>query len=164
MKGISLRPLVSKDVDFFYVWASDPEVTKSLFWGPYTSRDEAEKFLADVAEKHPWFMAICKDGIPVGAITLDKGKGKAEIRAELGYVVARKYWKTGIASEAVGLVLKRGFTDLNIKRIDAYTDPDNIASQRVLEKNGFTQEGRLKKYLVHRGAIRDRFIYSVTVD
>lgn len=159
---VSLRPLRATDLDAFLTWAGDPEVTKSLRWDHYTDRRVAEKFLIEIAEKHPWFMAICVEGIPVGAITLDKGSGEDACRAELGYVLARAHWGKGIATEAVRLAIERGFSDLSIQRIEAFVDPDNMGSIRVLEKAGLTCEGLLQNYSLHRGRLRDRYLYALT--
>jgi len=160
MGSITLRPLKSNDAEYFMTWGGDPLVTHSLFWDHYTDVEVARKFLKEIAEAHPWFMAICLDGTPIGAITLDQGKFRASKRAELGYVLAKKYWGKGFATEAVSLALKKGFADLELIRIDAYVDPENLGSIKVLERNKFLREGHLSKYVIHRGQIRDRFIYA----
>jgi RimJ/RimL family protein N-acetyltransferase len=157
---IQLRKLSANDIDHFMKWASDPEVTKSLLWDHYTSKDAALQFLKDVAEKHPWFMAICLEGKPVGSMTLDVRAGSGKCRAELGYVLAKKYWGQGIATKAISLMLEIGFRDLGVQRIEAFVDPDNIGSVRVLEKSGFTKEGLLQKYMIHRGQVRNRLIFA----
>jgi RimJ/RimL family protein N-acetyltransferase len=163
MSSITLRPLLSSDAKAFMAWGGDPEVTQPLFWDHYTDLELAKKFLKDVAEKHPWFMAICLNELPVGAITLEKGKLRASVRAELGYVISKNFWNKGITSEAVKIALQRGFKDLDVKRIEAYVDPDNKGSIKVLQKNGFLLEGNLKKYVLHRGKIRDRLLYAITI-
>lgn len=159
---IQLRPLRATDVDAFMTWAGDPSVTRSLFWDHYSDRSTAESFLKAVAEAHPWFMAICENETPVGAITLDKRTGSGQCRAELGYVLARSHWGKGIATEAARIALTRGFTELAVVRIEALVDPENAGSIRVLEKAGMSREAHFKKYLVHRGQIRDRYVYAVT--
>lgn len=161
MSTVTLRPLLSSDAEAFMKWGGDKEVTQSLFWDHYTDVESARKFLVEVAENHPWFMAICVEGEPVGAITLDKGKFRASMRAELGYVISKDWWNRKIATKAVAIALQVGFQDLGVQRIDAYVDPDNKGSIRVLEKTGFALEGHLKKYVVHRNEIRDRLIYAV---
>lgn len=163
MYQVSLRPLKSTDVDAFLTWAGDPEVTWNLFWDHYTDVEVARSFLRDVAEKHPWFMGICLGGIPVGAITLDHGKYRASVRAELGYVISKALWGKGIATAAVKIALEQGFKDLGVQRIEALVDPENTGSIKVLEKSGFEKEGVLTKYVVHRGKIRDRSIYAITL-
>jgi RimJ/RimL family protein N-acetyltransferase len=159
---ISLRNLSSLDVDYFYTWAGDPEVAKTMTWEAYTSISEAEKFLNEIVVKHPWFKAICLDGKPVGSMTLTQGKGNLSCKAELGYVIAKDYWNKGIATAAVKQALKTGFIDLGIQRIEALVDPNNYASQKVLVKAGMEREGLLKKYMLFKGVLSDRYIYSIT--
>jgi RimJ/RimL family protein N-acetyltransferase len=157
---VSLKAFTVADLDDFMEWATDNEVTKHMMWNGYTSRSEAESFFANVVEKHPWFKAVCLGDKVVGSIMLDKGKGAHSCKAELGYVIARKYWGNGLATQAIHLAIQYGFKDLDIERIEAYVDPANIASQRVLKKNGFTKEGLLRNFIVQKGILKDRFIYA----
>ena len=159
---ISLRPLTSDDLEYFYLWASDPEVAKSMTWEAYTSRVDAEKFLKEIAENHPWFKAICLDGIPIGSITLTQEKGCSSCHAELGYVLAKAYWGKNITTAAVKLAISNGFNDLKINRIEAFVDPDNIASQKVLIKSGMHCEGLLKNHTIFKGKLRDSYLYSIS--
>ena len=163
-KPLMLKPLTLDDIDDFMVWATDDEVTKYMMWSSYTSRSEAENFFVNIVKAHPWFKAICIDEKVVGSMTLDKGKGAFSCKAELGYVIARKCWGNGLATKAVAEALKRGFEDLDIERIEAYVDPTNIASYKVLEKNGFVREGLLRNCLMQKGVIKDRFLYSFLRD
>lgn len=160
---ITLKKFSFSDIDDFMDWASDDEVTKYMMWNSYSSRKEAEIFFANVIVQHPWFNAICLDEKVIGSITLDKGTGNHSCKAELGYVVARKYWGRGLATEAVKLAIKNGFQDLDVKRIEAYIDPSNLGSRKVLEKNGFVKEGLLKSYVVQKGVVKDRFLYAFLI-
>jgi RimJ/RimL family protein N-acetyltransferase len=157
---IILRKLTYEDLDHFYLWASDPLVAKSMTWEAYTSKEEAAKFLKEVVEPHPWFKAICVEGVPVGSITLMPGKGGASCRAELGYVLTKAYWGKNIATIAVKKALLMGFNDLKVQRIEALVDPDNVASQKVLIKSGMSCETLLKNYVIFKGSLRDRYLYS----
>lgn len=161
-KRITLRKLNRIDIKYFYVWASDPEVTESLTWNAYTSLEDAEKFLKEVAENHPWCKAICLDGVPIGSITLTPGKGSSACKAELGYVIARAFWGKGITTIAVKKAIESGFNDLGIRRVEALVDPENIASQKVLTKAGLKYEGLLKNYVLFKGCVRDRHMYALT--
>ena len=157
---LSLKTFTSANVSDFMEWATDNEVTKHLMWNCYSSTSEAEVFFTNVVEKHPWFKAICLGEKVIGSITLDKGKGVHSCKAELGYVIARKYWGKGFATTAIHIAVQTGFQDLGIERIEAYVDPTNISSQRVLEKNAFEKEGVLRKCVVQKGIVKDRFIYA----
>lgn len=155
-----LRSFVASDLEDFYQWASDPDVAKFMMWDKYNSMSEAEFFFKNFIEKHSWFKAICYKGKVIGSISLDKGKGAHVCKAELGYVLAKEFWGKGLGTEAVRLAIQDGFTDLEVVKIEAFVDPDNIASQRILEKNGFEKEGYLRKAVVQKGVIRDRIVYS----
>ncbi len=157
---LTLKTFTPADIDDFMEWATDDEVTKYMMWNSYTSRSEAESFFVNVVEKHPWFKAICLGKKVIGSITLDKGKGAHSCKAELGYVIARQYWGNGRATQAIKFAIETGFEDLDIERIEACVDPANIGSQRVLEKNGFLREGLLKKCVIQKGVVKDRFLYS----
>ena len=64
---------------------------------------------------------------------------------ELGYLLNQKYWGKGIASEMVKNIIPYAFTRSNATEITAVTKLLNIASQRVLEKNGFIRTGSMVK-------------------
>jgi RimJ/RimL family protein N-acetyltransferase len=91
IENIVLRNLTSEDLNDFYLWASDPEVVKRMTWEAYSSLDDAKNFLQEIVEKHSWFKAICVNGVAVGSITLNQGKGNSSCRAELGFVLAKAY-------------------------------------------------------------------------
>ena len=84
------------------------------------------------------YMHIIRDsqGIMVGRINLSV-LGKDRKTAELGYRIGENVTNLGYASEAVKLVLEKAFTTYGFNRIIAGTATDNLASQRVLLKNGF---------------------------
>jgi ribosomal-protein-alanine N-acetyltransferase len=159
---IVLRKLTVEDIEFFYVWAGDQEVAKTMTWEAYTNIKDAEVFLRKVVSQHPWFMAICFEGKPIGSITLTPGSGPSACRAELGYVLSKQYWGRGIATGAVKQALKQGFKDLRVQRIEAYVDPDNLASQKVLSKAGMHLECLLKNHTIFKGQIRDSYLYAIT--
>ena len=90
-------------------------------------------------ENHDVYMHIIRDaqGVMVGRINLSV-LGKDRKTAELGYRIGENVTNLGYASEAVKLVLEKAFTTYGLHRIIAGTATDNLASQRVLLKNGFT--------------------------
>ena len=157
----TLKTFTSADIDDFMEWATDDEVTKYMLWNSYISRNEAEEFFRSIVEKHPWFKAICLGEKVIGSITLDKGKGAHSCKAELGYVIARKYWNNGFTTQAIKSAIQIGFENLGVERIEAFVDPINIGSQRVLENNGFLKEGLLKNWIIQKGIVQDRFIYAI---
>lgn len=82
-------------------------------------------------------------------------------KAEIGYELHPDYWRRQLMQEAIGVVLRHAFAELGLYRIGAVTYPENISSNRLLEKLGFTREGRLRGYLHQRNQSHDAFIFSL---
>jgi ribosomal-protein-alanine N-acetyltransferase len=80
---------------------------------------------------------------------------------EMGYWVIRRARGRRLASRAVALVARWALTDAGLARVQALVEPDNRASQRVLEGAGFQREGHLRSYLVFERGRADAFIYSL---
>lgn len=100
---------------------------------------EITRELLTEQENHDAYMHIIRDsqGIMVGRINLSVLEN-AQKTAELGYRIGENYTNLGYASEAVRLVLDKAFHTYGLNRIIAGTATDNLASKRVLLKNGFT--------------------------
>ena len=64
-----------------------------------------------------------------------------EPEIELGYRLGRRWWRRGYATEAASACLRFAFGELGLERVVAVTDPDNVASQRVLAKIGMARGG-----------------------
>lgn len=82
-------------------------------------------------------------------------------RAEIGYMILPEFNGKGIVTEAVKAVVKYGFEEIKLHSIEAVIDPDNIASAKVLEKNGFIKEAHLKENEFFEGRFLDSVIYSL---
>lgn len=82
-------------------------------------------------------------------------------RCEIGYMILPQYKGQGIVTEAIKAVLEYGFEDMNMHSIEAVIDPDNIASERVLQKNGFVKEAHILENEYYDGKFWDTVIYSI---
>ena len=78
---------------------------------------------------------------------------------EIGYWLIERARGRRLASRAVALLVRWALTDAGLARVEALVEPDNIASQRVLENVGFRREGRLRSYLVFNARRADALIY-----
>ncbi|KAJ4744769.1 Acyl-CoA N-acyltransferases (NAT) superfamily protein [Rhynchospora pubera] len=158
---VALREFELTDVDDYFVWASDDRVSAWSRRNTFTNKEDILTFMKETVLPHPWMRAICLDGRPVGAIWVTHCKDERQCCAELGYVLAWQYWGRGITTKAVKLVLGTIFGDMEgVERLEALVLVQNVGSQKVLEKAGFTKEGILKKYLIHKGKISDIVMYS----
>jgi RimJ/RimL family protein N-acetyltransferase len=80
---------------------------------------------------------------------------------EIAYFLAPNERGKGYCTEAIRLIVDYLFLSKEIVRIQARTDVRNVASQKVLEKSGFTKEGIIRKSEFIRGQWRDRYLYSI---
>ncbi|HEX8369920.1 MAG TPA: GNAT family N-acetyltransferase [Pyrinomonadaceae bacterium] len=141
-----LREWTPDDAPAMFEICRDAEVMRYIGTGkPYKTLDEAEKFL-DWAVEYQKEKGFCRwaaieksSGKIVGSCGFAYTHEMPE--AELGYLFGREVWGKGFATEAARAVLNYGFEKLGFREIIAITDLENTASQRVLEKIGFTQRG-----------------------
>ena len=129
---------------------------------PYTIRDAREwiKKCAKMKKKKikkSLIYAIDVDSEVVGAVGIENIQ---QHNAEIGYWLARKLWNKGIATEAIRIVTRIGFSNLKLKRIYAYVIPQNKASCRVLEKNHYKLEWHLRKDCIKDGRYFDTHVYA----
>jgi ribosomal-protein-alanine N-acetyltransferase len=107
-----------------------------------------------------WRWAIEDEGRIVGAITLGDVLREALQLGNIGYFVAREFNGRGLATLAVADVVRFAFGDAGLHRLEAGTLPDNHASQRVLEKNGFVRYGLARGLLLIDGVWRDHVLFE----
>ena len=108
---------------------------------------------------------IFEKGTPetlVGGITISNIRRRAAQYANLGYWMGQQYAGRGLMTEAVGVLLPYYFDQLGLHRLHAAFLPHNLASWRVLEKNGFTEEGYAENYLQIDGKWADHVMFALT--
>jgi [ribosomal protein S5]-alanine N-acetyltransferase len=107
---------------------------------------------------------IFDEGRLAGAVQISNVTRGPFQSATLGYWVDDARRGRGLASRAVAAAVERAFGALELHRLEAATLLDNVASQRVLEKNAFTRIGLAPGYLRIAGAWRDHVLYQRTRD
>lgn len=81
--------------------------------------------------------------------------------AELGYWIGTQYWNKGYVTEAVQAVIRLGFEELNLNRIQAQHLTQNPASGRVMQKNGMRYEGTLRQVVYRFDTYHDLAQYAI---
>lgn len=107
-----------------------------------------------------WGIIYKENGNFIGSIGLNN-LNLWNKKAEIGYELHPEYWRRGIMFEAANAVLQYGFSQLDLFRIGAVTYPENVASNRLLQKLGFRQEGLLRGYLYQNGLSHDAIMHSI---
>ena len=124
---------------------------------PYTEKD-AEKWLKMVTDNDTItgiYRAIVYDGKLIGSISVEKKDDDAEI----GYMLLNEYSNKGIGTEAVKQICPIAFKVLSLEQITANVFQPNIASIRVLLKNGFKYKGAIPNAVIKDGYVYDLLIY-----
>ena len=141
-----LRQPVPSDASDLFSFASDPEVQKYDSDPPMLEMAEAVAAIEQARERFTsnlsinWAIVLKEENRVVGGIGFYFFE-RRYYNANLGYTVARPYWRRGIASEAMHALMKFGFETMRLHRINVDTRIDNIASVRLMEKIGFRYEG-----------------------
>jgi ribosomal-protein-alanine N-acetyltransferase len=164
---LTLRDLEERDWEAVHSFASDAEVVRYVDWGPNTE-DDTKKFIQrsiagrrEQPRKSYGFAIVLEEGDRlIGTCGIDLSDS---INREgcIGYCLNRHFWNQGYATETAGALLIFGFDQLNLHRIFALCDPENIASARVLEKVGMQLEGRFRERAWVRGKWHDELVYAI---
>ncbi|MBO9715432.1 MAG: GNAT family N-acetyltransferase [Pseudoxanthomonas sp.] len=161
--GFVLRAWRADDLDSLLLHADDPLVPPGLsdrFPHPYT-RADGEAFLAGhVVDPAEPLLAIEIDGQGCGSIGARPGRGDRAHSAELGYWLGRRYWGRGHMTRVVATYLDWVVPALSLQRIEANVMEFNTASARVLEKNGFREEGLRRGAVLKHDGLHDLRLFG----
>jgi [ribosomal protein S5]-alanine N-acetyltransferase len=159
-----IRPLVLEDA---------AEVARLLtanrsFLAPFEPEHADDFFTAEGQhariEAADHLYAILDGGALAGVISLSNVVRGPFQSAHLGYWVGETSCGRGLATRALAELADRSFTELGLHRLEAATLVDNVASQRVLEKNRFVRIGVAPRYLRIAGAWSDHVLFQRTVE
>ncbi|MCZ0962107.1 GNAT family N-acetyltransferase [Paracoccus benzoatiresistens] len=136
------------------VWSPDHLSRKSfvnrVYWAARASRGGTAL---------PLFL-VRRDGVLLGAITLDNIRRGPAQSGTIGYWIGQPYARQGYMGEAIGALVHYAFTTLDLSRVEAACLPENAASRGVLEKSGFKYEGVAQSYLQIDGRWRNHVLYA----
>jgi [ribosomal protein S5]-alanine N-acetyltransferase len=131
---------------------------------PYTTADAEGWLKIALSTKPETHFAIATSKELIGGIGLMLQSDVSHRSAEMGYWLGEAYWGKGIATAAVKAFTPWSFEQFHLLRVYATIFDSNPASVRVLEKAGFTFEGRLRKHVVKEGRVMDMLMYAVVKD
>jgi RimJ/RimL family protein N-acetyltransferase len=156
-KNVNLRVVEKEDLPLLLGWFNSLDFT-----GRYDPVD-AQQSKVDVEKKYDklgpdekWFFIEKKDGTKVGFIGTHLF-GELEV----GYALIPAERRRGYCTEAVEIMVDYLFMSRDRVRVQAATNSENRASQRVLEKVGFQKEGVVRKGLFLWGKWADVCLYGI---
>ena len=128
---------------------------------PYTEAD-ADWWLGMVAEndgKEGVWRSIWADAQLIGSISVERKDEGGQVIGEIGYMILTPFWSQGIGTESVRQICEIAFRELELQQIVGNVFPENVASARVLEKNGFQLNGTMTGSIVKNGSLLDVKVY-----
>lgn len=165
LERCTIRPWRLDDAESLVKHANNRKVwiaLRDIFPHPYTIED-ANTFLESVINSElVTLFCVEANGAAVGGIGIRIGTDVHRRTAELGYWLGEEFWRRGIMTEAVAAFTDFCFEMFQLRRIHAEPVANNPASARVLEKAGFTFEGRLKNNVLKDGKLLDSLLYART--
>lgn len=159
-EDVTLRVPGSADVPFLQELINDPEVWPSLTQYAPTTESQEQEFVESMGENGDVHLLICAEDEPVGIIGLNNVNETWGI-AELGYMLTPDAWGQGYATDAARRLVGYAFDQRRLHKVKANAFEPNAASQRVLEKVGFTQEGMFREHAYIDGEYIDIYRYGL---
>ena len=135
------RPLLSDAADI-HEYASDPEVTRYMEWRTHTDASQTVEFLKacetrwQSGEEFCWVISVKPASRAMGAIAC-RVRGHA---VDFGYVLNRKVWGRGYATEAARACVDFAFRQADMTELVSMAVPQNVRSRQVMERLGMTHD------------------------
>lgn len=161
-----LRPLQMRDAKDLFAYARDPEVSRYVLWDAHKSIWDSRKFLYYARMQYrkgvpsSFAMELKESGRMIGTIGFMWVNTDYK-SAEVGYSMSRDWWNKGLMTEALEAVLRFGFEEMKLNRIEAQHDTENPASGKVMAHCGMQYEGVMRQRVMNKGRLRDVAMYAL---
>ena len=149
-------------------YRNDPLVAKYQSWSLPYSNEKAQAFIDEMKDIHApkqgqWLqlaIELKETGKLIGDVAFCIKEDDIR-QAVIGFTIASNYWKLGFATEALTSLLGYLFEDINLHRIVADCDTENIGSWKTLEKLGFRREAHFVESLLIDGKYTSEYHYGL---
>lgn len=163
---LHLRKLTMKDAQDIYEYSKDPLVAEHVLWDAHTSVSESKGYIRWMMRKYrfgepsSWGIALNDTDKVIGTIGFMWIQPE-NAAAEVGYSLSRKEWNKGYMTEALNALLRYGFSEMKLNRIEAMHETGNPASGAVMRKCGMKHEGTMRSKLFNKGKYVDVELYAI---
>jgi len=161
---VSIRPWIIGDEDDLVPQANNIKIfnnVRDYFPHPYTLEDGKKWIQLNQKISPVENMAILVDDKIAGSIGLKLQEDVYRKNAEVGYFLGEQYWGKGLTTIALKKFIEYTFNTFPVTRLFAPIFEYNIASIKVLEKNGFKREGYFKKSIYKNGEYFNEVILAL---
>ena len=168
---LNLKEVGMNDLENIHALESFPEVdefntlgipeniaaTKTMVKSIVKEQDKPDR------KSYTWKIVLKESNAFIGLAGLTLSKDKFGL-GEIYYKLLPAHWGKGYATEVARTLIKAGFRDFKLHKVEAGVATENIKSIRVLEKSGMTREGLRRKILPIRGEWKDNYHYAIVED
>jgi diamine N-acetyltransferase len=167
---IRLRAVEREDLPRFVDWLNDPNVRRGLILHLPMSLAQEQAWFEDMIKRpqaeQPFVieLKLGSEWVMIGNCGVHQIDWRCR-SATLGIFIGEKgYWNQGYGTEAMQLLIKHGFENLNLNRLALDVYEDNLGAIRAYEKAGFVLEGRKRQAMYKDGRYLDILVMSVLRD
>ena len=163
---LHLRKLTMKDAADIYEYSKDPLVAEHVLWDAHRSVSESRGYIRYMLRKYrsgepsSWGIALNENDKVIGTIGFMWIQPE-NAAAEVGYSLARSQWNKGYMTEALRTLMRYGFEEMRLNRIEAIHETSNPASGAVMRKCGMKHEGTRRSKLINKGRYVDEELYAI---
>jgi RimJ/RimL family protein N-acetyltransferase len=165
---LNLRSFEDRDIVPFAEYRSDPQVAKYQGWEAPFSLAQASEFVEEMKNRTPgepgmWLQLAIEHKSTsemLGDVAFKRLFNDPR-QAEIGFTLARESQGKGYALEAVTRLIDYLFKELDLHRVQANCDPDNLASARLMQRAGMRHEGRFIESLWFKGCWASEDWYAI---
>jgi [ribosomal protein S5]-alanine N-acetyltransferase len=160
------RALNDSDIDAFFSLRSNPERMKYIPRPLLSHKEEAKAMIDMINEKVSqntdinWAICDKKNDQFIGIIGFYRTQPE-HYRTEIGYMIGAEFEGKAYTTEAIKTMLAFAFHQLNFHSVEAVIDPQNIASEKLLQKNGFLKEAHFRENEFFDGKFWDAVHYAI---
>ena len=164
-KNIYFNPLSINDTAEIHRYTSNETVSRFIGWKLMKTLDETREHIELMLQReavgtHLYASVVLKQTQAIiGTAMIFNFDPKAN-QAEIGYVLHQDAWGKGYGTACVALMSDFAFNQLNLHKLHASVVAANLSSARVLEKNGYELEGRLKDHYWIEEQYYDALLYG----
>ena len=167
-KRLILRRMTLADAEFYLKHFSDPDIVELTAFEAPVSIERATQELLEFCIKPfeenrgiRWGIVLKGEAELAGTIGYHQWVRTGGYHARVGYDLAAVHRRRGVMTEALEAVLRYGFETMRLNKVEACTDPRNVASIRLLEKLGFHRDGVLRESTYFHGRFIDEAVFSL---
>lgn len=163
-----IRNFKASDLEAFLAYRNDPEVAKYQSWSLPYAREKGQALIREMQDVHApkqgdWLqlaLEIKETGEMIGDVAFGVKEEDAR-QATVGFTIASAYQKKGFATEALTVLLDYLFEDVDMHRVVADCDTENVGSWKTLEKLGFRREAHLVESFPQGKEYRSEYFYGL---